>query len=148
MDGLWIWVKVVSATVTGALIELLDYDPKLIVLLSLLLIVDTITGMLAARRNGIRITSRGMRDTIKKILEYTALLITFSAIAAAFEVLVWMREAAFAYVALTEAKSIIENVYGERGVWESIMKMRGTVEPPPPIDTMSDSDALDNDLME
>lgn len=147
MDDLWTWTKLVATGALAALIELLDYDPKLIVLVCVLVLLDLTTGIYASIKRGDPITARRLRSTITKTLQYIAILLTFSIIAAAFEVLTWMREAAFAYVALIESKSITENVYGDTEFWTGVMNMKNLLRREADSE-LHDPDAVEPDLAE
>lgn len=130
MHEAWTWLKLTLSGAIGVGIELLNADEKLVVLVVLLIVVDTIAGTAAAWRRGRKITARRLRGLPIKVLEYTTLLLTFSVVATAFDFLGWLQEAAFAYVALTEAKSIVEHVYGPgTGVYDAVMKMRSMLRP-------------------
>lgn len=122
---IWEKFKAILSIAYGALVELLDADTKLLVLIALLVLLDLVTGVRASLRRGRPITARRMRATAAKVLEYTVLLVAFTALSTGFAFLGWIREAAFCYVALTEAKSIVENLYGPgTKVFERITEFR------------------------
>lgn len=135
----WGWLKAIISIVYAATIELVKADVRLIAVVSFLVLIDLVTGVMAAVRRGERIRSLGMRQTIVKVIEYALLLLVFSALANSFSLLYWMQEAAFAYVALTEAKSIVENLYGPGNkVWQAMQQMRKMLHP-----GQTDSDVKD-----
>jgi hypothetical protein len=128
LDTLFGKIKLVASLVAGAAAELLKADLNLVVLIVLLVMIDTTTGVMGAIRRKDRITSLGLRQTIVKCLEYGALLVGFTLVGNAWSYLQWMSEAAFVYVALTELKSIVENIYGKGSSrYEEILKIRGLI---------------------
>lgn len=119
--------------------DLLYTDPLLITLVATLLAVDWGTGIVAAARRREKITSRRLRDTARKVLEYAALTGIAIMIANAFQstpvsiITTALDDATLLYVALTEAVSIVENVSGSRTravyYWRQIRRvLKGTQE--------------------
>ncbi len=121
--ALWPWKAAVSA-VLAALCELIGTDLRLALVVTILVVVDLLTGIVKARRNGHRITSLGMRQTIVKAIEYAVLLFSVNLFANGFEYMSWAIGLAYFWVAVTELVSIAENMYTEGGaaskVWERV----------------------------
>lgn len=115
-DG-WTWKALVAI-----LSALFATPPQLIVLICFLIIADLVAGLYNALRRGRKIRSLKLRQTVTKSLEYTAILLVFSGISNSFELLSWMQTTAFAFVALTEAKSIFENLLLRGSRTELIVK--------------------------
>lgn len=113
----WLW-KALAAI----LISMFATPPQLVVLTCFLVAADFATGMYAAVRTGRKIRSLKMRQTVVKTIEYTALLVVFTAISNSFEMLSWIQSTAYAFVALTEGKSIMENLLLRGSRAEKVVK--------------------------
>lgn len=109
-----------AAYVGGLYGRMLEADPLLVFLVANFLVVDAVTGVAAARRRAETVSSRAMRRTGWKALEYAAVAFVGISIANGFaagplHVLTdGFDDAALIYVAITEAFSIAENVTGSR----------------------------------
>ncbi len=95
-------------------------DPALVVLCMTLLFIDLVTGVISARKRGEKLTSKALRRTGYKVLEYTALSACAIIISNAFKDY-WphlltdgLDDATLLYVAATELLSVVENVTGSR----------------------------------
>ena len=123
--------KLTIAAVLGILLEvvafvvdlygrLFEVDPLLIALVVLLIAADWITGMIRAARNKVPITSRAMRRSGRKAIEYVVLIGAAVGLANGFSTTSvapatgWIDEGVLLYVALTEFLSVLENVTGSR----------------------------------
>ena len=125
----WAWLKGPASIAYAALSQMLHTDVKLIVVVSFLVVIDFFTGIMAARRRGQAVRSIGLRQTAVKVVEYAALLVVFTSLANTYSILSWMQEASYVYVCLTEAKSIVENLYGpEANVWRRVSRMRRLID--------------------
>lgn len=113
----WLWKALVAI-----LLSMFATPPQLVVLICFLVSADFITGMYAAVRTGRKIRSLKMRQTVAKALEYSALLIVFTAISNSFEMLSWIQSTSYAFVALTEGKSILENLLLKGSRAEKVVK--------------------------
>lgn len=99
-------------SLVAALGVLFQFDGTLLTLVVVLITIDVVTGMRAAHRRGERISSLGMRKTIPKVLEFGLFIVTITAVARAFPIeLGWADHWAIMYVAATEVKSIVENLW-------------------------------------
>jgi phosphoribulokinase len=119
----WHW-KLFFAGLFTAVIEssgrLFIMDADLVVLVVLLVILDLITGVIKAIRKR-TFSSMGLRQTSIKAVEYSLLLFTANSLANAFmykeipivsDTLGVIGTLAFCYVAIVEAISVCENVFG------------------------------------
>jgi len=82
---------------------------KWILVISLLMVLDFISGVVSSRIKGNKIISLGFRKTMDKFVSYFSFLAATSLVAYGFPELDWIATAAYAFVALTELKSIAEN---------------------------------------
>lgn len=124
-------LELASKFLSMLLVVLMPIRPVMIAV-SVLVIADMITGVLAARKEGKRITSSGFKKTISKTLAYQ------SAIVVSFVIETYLMEGipavkvVAALIALTEGKSFFENLHRITGVdyWAKIMqiaKSNGTI---------------------
>lgn len=115
-DGAW-W-KAVAAMIAAALQRLFVWDVDLTVLVAALIVIDWLTGMLAAYKRGEPIASRNMRQTVVKAIEYIAFLAMANGVSHGlkphYSGFGLVNTGAYAIVVLTEAKSITENLFGAR----------------------------------
>jgi phage-related holin len=104
------------------LVVTLPIRPALIAV-SLLVLIDFLTGIAASYKEGRRITSGGFRRTVVKTLVYqTAILV-------AFMIETWLLEGVAVVkvitglIAITEGKSFFENIYRLTGInfWNEII---------------------------
>jgi hypothetical protein len=109
-------IKAAIAAALATLTTLLDTDVKMLAAVAALVFIDFLTGARAAHRRGERITSRGMRRTTPKVVDYALFLAAFIVAGNAFPMLDWWTEWAIGFIALTEIKSIVANVFGPRAV--------------------------------
>lgn len=121
--------KVALALVGGVVLEALDWiagaygkmlvtDPFLVFILINLVLVDLGTGIWAARRRAEKVSSKGVRQTFSKAIQYSVLLFVFVSLSNAgagepfgFLLAPW-DEACLIVLLLTEGFSIVENVRG------------------------------------
>ena len=119
------WTKCILSAAYVAITELLQVEIKLIAVITLLIILDLISGLWASRLKHVPITSFRLRRTARKVYEYCVFLIAFTAVSNVFDWLAWVKMGAFAFVAITELKSVTENIFGEKAkVFEQILKLR------------------------
>ena len=97
-------------TIVASLGALISSDPQLIVLVIFLVILDTITGMIAAAKRKDKITSKRLSMMTVKLIEYYLLAAASLAVGNSFALLSWLPSTVFLYIALTELFSIFENV--------------------------------------
>lgn len=102
---------IVSAAL-AALANQLNHKPEYVVLVCLLVLVDFITGVIAARKQGKPLTSGGLRQTAVKFAEYALLLVAVTAFGNVFDFAGWLSDTAYLYVCSTELISIGENLKG------------------------------------
>jgi phage-related holin len=112
--------------IIAALLTLVASDVQVVVLIAALVIMDLITGIVAALRRKEAIRSWGFRQTGIKTIEYMFLLTGCTMVANAFDIMSWLDTSAYFFVAVTELKSIIENVTSSEGaarkVWERLKR--------------------------
>lgn len=129
-------LKAMLAVVAG----IVSADREFVVACTILFIIDTITGVRAARERGEPITSNGLRRAGVKFVDYVLVGMAATAAARGFPVaLGWLDGVAFLYIALTELVSITENVWPDRapGLLRylrrrlPIAKLLQSVDPPP-----------------
>lgn len=104
------------------LMALFATPPQLVVLICFLIFADLLAGLYNAFKTGRKLKALKMRQTVTKGLEYTAILLVFTAISNSFDLMSWMQSTAYAFVALTEAKSIFENLLLKGSRTELIVK--------------------------
>lgn len=91
--------------------------------------VDLITGVIAAKRNCQKITSSKLSRTISKILVYvsTIIIVHIVQISLLFDGSVPLENLVSSYIALTELKSILENLdkmtKGQHGVLSNLVHL-------------------------
>ncbi|MEL6705518.1 MAG: phage holin family protein [Bacteroidota bacterium] len=111
--------------------RLFTVDPILLALVLLLLVADLVTGILRAHKQREPITSRALRRTGRKFVEYVVLIFAGVGLANGFAetsvsvVTSGVDDAVLLYIALTEFLSILENVTGSReGALGVLRKLR------------------------
>lgn len=101
------WVENLLLT---ALAILLPIKPMLI-MVGVLAFTDLITGVMAAKKRGEIITSRGLRQTVKKLLIYeVALIFGFLVEKYMMEDLIPVSKILGTLIGITELKSLLENL--------------------------------------
>lgn len=109
------WWKAVLSGIAGFASFILPDQAKQegAMTVGLLVLIDTVTGILAAKREGHKITSEGFSRTVSKGIVYACLVITASVAAkslfGAGDKRDFVIGAALTWLTLTEAKSILEN---------------------------------------
>jgi phage-related holin len=96
-----------------------------------LIIVDAITGVLASKKNGDKITSRGYFRTVQKIVVYTGAILSCEAVHVVFLPAIPITYGASLAIVMTELKSVLENTQVVSGVnvFEQIKGMLPKQEP-------------------
>jgi len=120
--------------VLAVLGSLFASDPQLVALVVILVVMDFLTGVYAAKVRKETINSKGFRQTVVKVIEYFFLLAGCTAVANSFDIINWIDEIAYMFTALTELKSIVENITSSespaRRIWMMVrreMNRRGDV---------------------
>lgn len=130
-------VKAIVAGILTLLGRLFEVEPFVIAGIFVLVVIDTVTGMIAAFRRGEAITSAGLRKGVPKVTTYTFMLlalIVFGNYAATLTGESSFRLATLygaVWIGFTEVKSVAENLYGSgqrfRAFWKFITSFfRGT----------------------
>jgi phage-related holin len=121
-------IKAVTALVGSTVLGLFRVEPEYLLLTFVLLLADFVTGVVKAKRNKLKISSIGFRQTIVKIVEYIGLLLVFIWTANTFadkgllSFAQHIDDIAFFIIAMTELKSITENL-GKTAFWNRVVKM-------------------------
>lgn len=115
--------------------DIFQTPPELVLLLLVAILVDWVTGIKSARRNGIFIRSLGFRQTVVKILEYGGFLLILTGIgnvfgntgiegwvASLFHYLGNVHWFGYFYITFTELKSIGENIQDKEGRFAKIIR--------------------------
>lgn len=117
--AIWAAKNAVWTLVCWAYSFLLPVRP-FILLCMMLVLADMFTGITAAKQRGEPINSKGMRRTVRKILGYFAAIVCVHACDYVFEVQknygFDMAFSVAALIALTELKSVLENVSSYTGI--------------------------------
>lgn len=113
--------------------DMFSTNAELLLLLIIVVCLDWITGNINARRQGRMILSFGYRQTIVKVIEYTAFLLVLTGLANVFSTIDgsgWVAQMfkatenieyfGYFYIILTELKSIAENISGEEGTLSNL----------------------------
>lgn len=112
-------------TLVSLLAALFTADPEPVALVCILVIIDFVSGIYAAKRKKQKIRSKIMRRTGVKVIEYIVLLSLITAVSNTFELVDWAAPMAYLYVSLTELFSIMENMTGSksraRTIWMKIV---------------------------
>lgn len=93
----------------GAVISYFFGDKTLALLVFLLIIVDFVTGVVKSKKMGVKVESSRFRDTILKMYVYYSLLLTLG-IVEKLTGFGFLLKLGYSFIALTEGKSIIENL--------------------------------------
>jgi hypothetical protein len=133
-----VWMLEIARSVGSVYADLLIVDGGIVAAIGLLIALDGVTGVIAARRAGIALRSRVARRTGYKVLEYSALAYASVALANAFAgstlapLVALVDDATLLYIATTEAWSIGENVLGSGGVSRALAWLRSLRDGDPP----------------
>lgn len=124
------WSGFLSAIAGWATSFLVPAAPFLGIVVFLVL-ADWITGVTAAKRRGEKITSKGFRRTVEKMLLYFISILASEGMRRVFAVNIPITYMAALAIAVTEFKSNIENVESVTGVkiWASIKDVIGKLGP-------------------
>lgn len=131
-EGAW-WKAIVIAAYSwlAAVQRLANVNYELGILVLLLLLFDWYSGRLAAVRRGERLTSWGRRRTISKVNQYAVFIFTTTIIShglgAHYSVFEHLEIWGYIFVALTEGKSITENLFGRRtsrDIWQRLTRTK------------------------
>lgn len=99
----------------GVLAILVDYDRLFAGAVVLLLFVDTVSGIMAAKRRGESITSNALRRGLPKFVDYVLAGTAATIAARGFPtVLYWLDGAVLLCIAMIEVLSILENTMSHR----------------------------------
>lgn len=115
----------------------------LIVVATLLILIDAITGVLASRKEGRSITSAGFRRTVSKLFSYNgAIALCFLVEAFMIDGYFPLSKIAAAAVGITELKSVLENIDKLNGnpIFKAIIEKLGSIN-----DTKSSEDKKDGE---
>lgn len=118
-------IKAPLSAVAAAAASLFQQDIQLPMLVALLVVLDFVLGLSTAWKLGEPITSRKMRDSIPKIIEYACILVGVTAFANTFlgSAASWVSATAYCYVCSTEVKSLFEHCKSNPAVvalWDGI----------------------------
>lgn len=96
-------------------------DPVLIKALIALVVIDWVTGIMAARSRKQAITSFAMRRTVIKVVEYTVFLLAVAAVSNMDGSLAWITTWSYIFLAIVELKSVGENLFDHTGAIKGLM---------------------------
>jgi phage-related holin len=94
-------------------------EPEIFVFLCITMLLDLITGIRKANNNGEVMSSSGLRRTVNKAIQYLSFLVVTHIVSNEAIVgnlassIKWLPKAAGIYLILIEARSILENIYGQ-----------------------------------
>jgi phage-related holin len=107
-------VKIWLASLWAAFVSLVNVHPQYIVVFMILITLDFITGVWKSKKEGLEISSWGMRRTINKLAPYFITLFAVMLISNLqiphLEILKYTDDWLFALIFFIEGKSIFENV--------------------------------------
>lgn len=107
------WAKTLVLSVVAVLAPI----KALLYTISLLILADTITGIMAAYKRGEEINSKGFKKTITKLFLYNLMVVlAFLMEKYIFESLIPFVKIGAAAIAITEFKSVIENFESITGI--------------------------------
>lgn len=121
-------MKFLEATIAAVLAVFAPIKPVILTMLVLVL-VDLITGILAARKKGKQITSAGFRRTVVKLSLYlTAICIGYLVEKHLLSDYIAVSKIAAGLIGLTEVKSLFENldVLNNEPIFKSLIKKLGS----------------------
>lgn len=104
------WKSYAFTAATAWMLSFLLPIAPFIVLAFALVIIDTITGVIAARHRGEKVVSSKLRNTVRKITLYCLAILAAEAVRTVLIPMVPVTHIAASAIGLTEFKSIIENV--------------------------------------
>ncbi|MEO0271674.1 MAG: phage holin family protein [candidate division WOR-3 bacterium] len=117
----WLKVTIISIAAIFAPIKVILY------IVSLLIISDTITGIIAAYKRGEEINSKGFKKTIIKLFLYNLMIVlAFLLEKYIFESLIPFVKLGSIAIAITEFKSIVENFESTTGI--NLIKIKKLIE--------------------
>ena len=130
-------VKALLAGIFATVSRLFAVKADLLFLVVVLVILDTVSGMIAAKMRNEAITSFGMRRMLVKLVEYFVVIgaaIILSNVAAASSGYIstglsWLAEFVVFWISVTEFKSILENV-GPVGLFDAVKDRLSSLVPP------------------
>lgn len=127
MELVWIKTKAVLALVGGIIVAFLIPLIPFLGMVFVLVFVDLLTGIRAARKRKEDITSGGMKRTIEKITLYFAAIMLSEGMSQVFFAGAPITYVVATYIALTEFKSNIENISTVTGIdlWKKIVSKIG-----------------------
>jgi phage-related holin len=96
-------------SIASILVIFLGSNRMLAFLIIILVIIDFITGVIKSKKLGVKIESNKFRNTVLKIYVYYSLIITLGIVDYMVGVNVFIR-VGYAFIGITEGKSIIENL--------------------------------------
>lgn len=96
-----------------------------LVAVAALVVADLVAGIAAAKKSGAKITSYGLRRTIVKILGYEMAVICSWIVERTFLPGIPLVKAAAGFIAVTELKSVLENLTKVTGldVWANVRSL-------------------------
>ena len=118
---------------TGVLVSTLDvFAPiKAVILVTgLLIFADLVTGILAARKKGQKITSAGIRSTVTKVFVYNAaIMLGFLAETYMLDGFIPISKIASGLIAVVEMASLLENLNTINGspIFKSLIEKLGSI---------------------
>lgn len=123
LGNMHIWIATLFLQIPSPLRQFTDKyifkDTGFLKWLVIAMILDLITGVTKAyKQGGIKnITSKGLRDTVKKCIQYGALLIVTNVLThyeidgvAAIGGMMWLNKLAMEFILIIECKSVYENI--------------------------------------
>lgn len=119
--GEHLWVKILG----GTLWMLIGAKTEYLVLMVVLITLDTVTGVQAARRRNEKVRSHLLRRVATKATGYAVFLLTWTMVGNAYDAQ-WVTSWAFGALSITEGYSITENVFGAKGR-ELTNQLRGMI---------------------
>lgn len=123
------WIKLPVAVVLGQILPrilgLFEAKFEFVAIVAILILVDLVTGLFKAASKK-TLSSNKLRQTGWKVMQYTVLLLMLQGVANAFEIVSFLADTGFLYVALVEVTSIVENLFGTKStasqIWRTLRK--------------------------
>lgn len=106
----WTWFKLGATTGIAIPTTLFGVSAKIIMFLIIMTVLDWITGIIKAKKNGEKITSKKSLNTGYKGLMYTSLILASFLVSLIFPDYIKIHEWMIIYLFLIEFHSVIENV--------------------------------------
>lgn len=116
IEELFTKVEALIGWLTGLLVSFTAPIAPFILVAFGLILVDAITGIIAAKKNGDKITSRGFYRTVEKIVVYAGAILSCEAVHVVFLPSVPITYGASLAIVMTELKSVLENTTIVSGV--------------------------------